>query len=197
MNQLSDDTSHPLEKEKLKKDGWFVQTVPLKVVQAFIQQHHYAAGGSNTATYRHGLFKKGHDECLGVAWWIPPTKSAALATFPEDWQSVLSLSRLALHPSVPKNGASYLLGQSRKLIDKARWRCFVTYADEWQGHEGGIYRADNWKYVGRTKPERTYIKNGVMTARKAGPKTRTHAEMLALGAELIGSFSKHKFVRIN
>lgn len=183
--------------EGLRKGDWFVETVPLKVVQDFIRQHHYAGGGSNTATYRHGLFKKGDDMCLGVAWWIPPTKSAALATFPEDWQSVLSLSRLALHPSVPKNGASFLLGQSRKLIDKARWRCFVTYADEWQGHDGGIYKADNWTYIGRTKPERTYVKDGVMTARKAGPKTRTHSEMLALGAELIGSFSKHKFVRIN
>jgi hypothetical protein len=32
-----------------------------------------------------------------------------------------------------------------------------------------------------------------MLARKAGPRTRTHAEMLELGAECIGSFAKHRF----
>jgi hypothetical protein len=32
-----------------------------------------------------------------------------------------------------------------------------------------------------------------MTARKAGPKTRTHAEMIALGARFEGKFSKARF----
>jgi hypothetical protein len=72
----------------------------------------------------------------------------------------------------------------------------VTYADEWREHTGAIYRADNWGYVGKTRPERTYQIDGRMVARKAGPKTRTHAEMLGLGATLVGSFSKHKFVMV-
>ena len=72
----------------------------------------------------------------------------------------------------------------------------VTYADEWRGHSGAVCRADNWQYQGRTKPERTYQINGRMTARKAGRVTRTHAEMLALGAEMVGAFAKHKFVFI-
>ena len=38
-----------------------------------------------------------------------------------------------------------------------------------------------------------YTLNGRMIARKAGPKTRTHAEMLALGAVCEGAFPKHKF----
>ena len=58
-------------------------------------------------------------------------------------------------------------------------------------------RADNWTYIGKTKPERTYCVDGRMTARKAGGKTRTHAQMLALGADLVGTFAKHKFVKIS
>lgn len=125
-----------------------------------------------------------------------PTKSAALATFPLKWQGVLCLSRLVIVPGMPKNACTFLLAGSRHRIDSKRWPCLVTYADQWQGHSGGIYRADNWDYIGLTKPERTYTLNGRMIARKAGPKTRTHAEMLALGAECIGSFAKHKFVKI-
>lgn len=182
----------------LRREDWEVRTCTLSRGTQLVEELHYAKGAANTATYRHGLFPKGggafESECVGVALWIPPTKSAALATFPENWQGVLSLSRLAIMDDVPKNAASYLIGASMRLIDRKRWPCLVTYADTWQGHSGAIYEATNWHYVGETKPERTYVLNGRMVARKAGPMTRTHAEMLALGAECVGSFPKRKFV---
>ena len=182
---------------RLKKDEWHVETVALKTAQEMVERFHYARGGSNTATYRHGLFRNGSDICMGIAWWIPPTKSAAHATYPKNWLGVLALSRLAIHPDVPKNACSFLLARSVKMIDRGRWPCLVTYADEWQGHSGSIYRACNWNYVGKTKPEAVFVKAGRMVARKAGPKTRTKAEMSELGAELKGRFAKHKYVNIN
>lgn len=184
---------------RLNKSEWEVRPLPnLKFATMLVEKHHYARGASNTAMYLHGLFRRGcifDAQCLGVAWWIPPTKSAALATYPENWQGVLCLSRLVILPDVPKNGATFLLSQSRKQIDRTVWPCLVTYADEWQGHKGTIYLADNWKFVGKTKPERVYIKNGRMRSRKSGPHTRTHAEMLAFGCELVGSYAKFKYVR--
>jgi hypothetical protein len=185
--------------DRLRKTEWEVRPVALEVGQRLTECYHYAAGGSNTATYMHGLFRVGelwNWNCKGVAWWIPPTKSAALATYPQNWEGVLSLSRLVILPGVPKNAATFLLSRSMKLIDRGRWPCLVTYADEWQGHTGRIYRAANWQYAGRTKPEATFVKDGRMVARKAGPTTRTHQEMLELGCELIGRFSKHKYVDI-
>lgn len=184
---------------RLKKGEWDVGHVCINVARRLVEKYHYAKGASNTATYLCGLFPKHaifDEECLGVAWWIPPTRSAAEATYPACWQGVLCLSRLVVAPEVPKNACSFLLARSRKMIDREKWPCLVTYADDWRGHSGGIYRADNWQYVGKTKPERTYVIDGVMTARKAGPNTRTHAEMLELGAVMAGSFAKHKFVRI-
>lgn len=182
----------------LRKKDWEVRPVSLDVARPLVERYHYAAGAANTATYLHGLFPKGafwESECVGIAWWIPPTKSAALATFPANWQGVLCLSRLAIKPEIPTNACTFLIARSRKMIDRNVWPCLVTYADEWRGHKGAVYRADNWRYVGKTKPERVYQINGKMTARKAGPKTRTHAEMLALGATCVGSFAKHKFVQ--
>lgn len=186
-------TSRLLSKE------WEVRTVGMTRAAELVGDFHYSGGAANTATYRHGLFPAGSifdAECLGVAWWIPPTRSAAHATFPSNWKGVLSLSRLAIDPSAPINAASFLMGRSMQLIDRKAWPCFVTYADTWRGHTGAIYLATNWTYAGLTKPERTYVKAGRLMARKAGPKTRTHAEMIALGAECVGSFAKHKFVHI-
>ena len=185
---------------RLRKSEWEVRPVTIGIGRRLVEKFHYAAGASNTATYLHGLFHRGDifdEQCVGVAWWIPPTKSAALATFPLNWQGVLALSRLVIEPGVPQNACSFLLARSRKLINRVAWPCLVTYADEGQGHTGSIYRADNWHYVGKTRPERTYQINGRMTARKAGGKTRTHAEMLAIGAVMIGSFARHKFLRIS
>lgn len=180
----------------LRAREWEVRTIPLADARKLVEEYHYARGGSNTATYRHGLFRVGEDVCMGAAWWIPPTKSSALVTYPANWQGVLALSRLVIHPDAPKNAASFLLAQSRRMVDRSRFPALVTYADEWRGHTGAIYRADNWTYEGRTKPERTYQLEGVMVSRKRGPKTLKHAEMLALGAELVGAFAKHKFTHI-
>lgn len=184
--------------DRLKAKDWVVRPVEISIARRFIQKYHYAKGASNTGTYIHGLFRVNSlfdEEVMGVAWWIPPTKSAAHSTYPENWRGVLALSRLAIAPETPKNACTFLLAGSRKLIDRTLWPCLVTYADDWRGHSGGIYKADNWEYVGKTKAERTYVIDGVMVSRKAGQKTRTHSEMLAMGAEMVGSHWKHKFVQ--
>ena len=180
----------------LKKADYEVKTVPLSVCREMVAEYHYAKTGSNTATFRHGLFLKTSPEiCLGVAWWIPPTKSAALANYPKNWKAVLVLSRLVVHPDVPQNAASFLIMRSVNLIRKdSRWEYLLTYADEWQKHSGAIYKATNWQPRGKTAPEATWVDvKGRMVSRKAGPHTRTKDEMLALGHKMIGRFSRHRF----
>ena len=177
------------------KAEYEAREIPLADMRAFVQQYHYAKGGSNTATHRFGLFRKESPDLLGIAWWLPPTKSAALSTYPANWKRVLSLSRLAVRPEVPKNACSFLIGYCTRFLKKeGKWEFLVTYADTWRGHTGAIYRAAGWTYMGLTKPERFYItSDGMMVSRKAGPKTRTHSEMLALGHTCVGSFAKHKY----
>jgi hypothetical protein len=176
---------------RLKAEEWMICDAALDRALDLVRQFHYARGAANTATHLHGLYRRSDLQLMGIAWWIPPTKTAALAWWPEA-NEVLSLSRLVLSPAVPKNGATFLLAGSVKRLDP-RWRCLITYADTWRNHTGHIYRACGWEYLGLTKAERTYVKDGVMIARKAGPRTRTHAEMLAIGAECIGSFARHRF----
>jgi hypothetical protein len=185
--------------DRLHKEDWEVRHVCHNFAKRFMAKYHYAGGGSNTAIYTHGLFRKGDifdEQCQGVAWWLAPTRAAAEATYPENWQGVLSLSRLAIAPDVPANACTFLLARSRRMIDRKVWPCLVTYADEREGHTGAIYRADNWIYVGTTKATPGYRIGTKLTARKAGPKTRTHAEMMALGAVFLGNHPKHKFIRV-
>lgn len=183
----------------LNKADWWVRPCSLERTQELVEKYHYAAGGSNTRVYTHGVYPRDavwEADCIAVAWWIPPTKSAALAAHPTDWNGVLSLSRLVAVPTAPKNTCSFLIRHSMRQIDRKRWPCLLTFADEWQEHEGTIYKATGWTEAGWTKPERCYVKNGRMTSRKAGPVTRTHKQMLALGCVCIGSFRKKRFTHI-
>lgn len=182
----------------LHKDNYSVRIVELKTCQAMVRRYHRQGGGSNTATFRHGLFHNDcpdEDCCMGIAWWIPPTKGAAIATYSGDWRRVLSLTRLVCIPDAPRNSASFLLSRSINMIKKdKRWECLVTYASQRFGHNGAIYKATNWERVGMTKPEATWVdREGQYVARKAGPKTRTKAEMEELGYEMIGRFAKIKY----
>jgi len=180
---------------KFKASDYEVRSIKHSIGKSFIIEHHYAKGCSNTQVYGHGLFKKGEEELLGVAMWLPPTRVACESVNREDWKKVLSLTRLAIHPTVPTNGASFLIAASIKLIKKdGRFKTLVTYADEGQNHKGMIYKATNWVYVGRTGPYVKWVNGeGKQTSAKA-TKNRTVAEMISLGMKRVGSYHKHKFV---
>lgn len=182
----------------LRRADYFVDSAPMQACSELVGALHYAGGGPNTATFRHGLYRVDNFmECLGIAWWLPPTRPAAEYAWPQNWLGVLTLSRLVIDPLVPQNGASFLLGQSVRLIRQdPRWQCLVTYADEAEGHTGAIYRAAGWEEYGRTSPEPRWIDaHGRMVARKAGPTTRTAAEMRALGCRIAGVSCKIRFRR--
>lgn len=147
--------------DRLRKTDWEVRAISLAEARAFIEQHHYAKGGSNTRTFTHGLF------------------------------------RMAISPGAPKNACSFLLARSVRAIElDGRFVSLVTYADESREHTGLVYRASGWTYVGRTAAESKWLtSDGRMVARKAGGRTRTQADMVALGHRKEGSFRKHKFVK--
>jgi hypothetical protein len=78
-----------------------------------------------------------------------------------------------------------------------RFECLITYASERFGHSGAIYKATNWEALGYTKPEAAWgDSRGFEVARKAGPKTRTKADMIALGYHLLGRFRKLKYRKV-
>jgi len=185
-----------MDHSHLAKEDYFIAPISQALAKSLVEQHHYSKGGSNTAVYRHGLFHiDAPDICLGVAWWLPPTKVAAQSVH-DDWRRVLSLTRLVVVPGVPTNGASFLMARSIREIQRTGdWTALVTYADEGQGHTGAIYKATNWTYKGIRPGHAVWVDStGRHVAKKAGPRTRKNAEMLELGYTNTGATRKHKFV---
>ena len=185
------------QSDHARKEDYRVEDTSLQSARELVEEFHYARGGSNTRTFSHGLFERATDRLVGVAWWIPPTKSAALSVS-EDWRGVLSLTRLVVVPDQPTNCASLLLGASMKRIKKdGRFHTLLTYADEGEGHTGAIYLATNWTPLGLRPGDPRYIHpdTGRHVARKAGGKTRTRREMEDLGYIWTPPTRKYKFVK--
>lgn len=176
-----------------RRHDYTIADVPHAEGAEFIRTHHYAKGCSKTAVFMHGLRRDGR--LVGVAQWLPPTRVCAESVNKEKWRDVLSLSRLAVHPDEPQNAASLLIGASIRLIRRAgRWCDLVTFADFSQGHEGTIYKATNWTYVGKTKAYPRWVSSEGQQVAVLATKSRTKAEMEALGYSIAGHFPKHKFV---
>lgn len=179
--------------ETFHKSDYEIRTIPLAEARLLVEKYHYAKSCSNTAVFKHGLFRKDSDEILGVALWLPPTRPAALWV-DTNWKGVLSLTRLVIVPGVPTNAASFLMAASIREIRKdVRWTALVTYADTAQGHTGAIYRAANWEYRGEVKGHPVWKDaDGRQVSTKA-TVNRTYPQMLELGYVRFPALPKIKF----
>lgn len=179
-----------------RKQDYFVASVTdVGEAKHLIAAEHYAGGYSNTFVYLHGLYRVKDCALLGAAQWLPPTRPAAQTVNPRQWTRVLSLSRLVVHPDVPKNAASFLLGRSIRIIRQdGKWVSLVTFACESQGHIGIIYQATNWIFVGKTKPTDLWVDAGGKQVSRLSTKTRNKKTMLSKNFHVKGRYRKNKYV---
>ena len=95
----------------------------------------------------------------GVVVYGQPSPSIQKFSFIERDFRLYELSRLVIQTD-RKNAASFLVGNSLKMLDKPC--AVVSYADTAHNHCGFVYQATNWIYTGSTKShDHTYIVDGV------------------------------------
>lgn len=126
-----------------------------KRVMDFLKKWHYSdyvnLQHKETFTlWRPGNF--GIPEMIGVCIYTRPAgPSAGQSYWPQAPDKVLELRRLCLVDDTPKNAESFFVGWTIRWLKKnTDWEFILSYADEGQGHSGVIYRASNFKYLGKT-----------------------------------------------
>jgi len=136
-----------------------VRDVSLQTVRPLIERNHYTHSTPAAASRAFGVYLGRRLE--GAAVLTPGARNAhriLVAAEPED---VITLSRLWLSDRLPKNAESRVLGVViRTLRREGRHKALVTFADPAVGHDGTIYRAAGFRYLGRTEPESTLIIDG-------------------------------------
>jgi len=194
----------PEGKDVARRSAYTVERAEHYEVVLLIRQHHYSKSCSKTGLCWKMLDTMG---CIvGAAMFLPPMP--ATATFIEraaaqagrtcQWRRVIGLHRLVVLPEQPQNVASMLISSAlRDLKRSKRWDAVVTYADVGAGHTGQVYRACNAEYLGVTGTANHWMDDsGKFISDRIGSsqRTRTDAQMRALGYTLKVSPAKHRFV---
>lgn len=98
-------------------------------------------------SYAFGLVSKSNGRVVGVVTYGVSPSSTLLKGIcgPEEAKNVYELNRLWVEDFVAKNGESFLVASSMKLLDR---EIIVSFADTSRGHIGYIYQAANFIYTG-------------------------------------------------
>jgi hypothetical protein len=159
--------------EKLK-DEFDVEPAKRADVEVFVKRHYlktFPAGIKRIyAIYQKQLEGR---HMVGMIIYGTPFMTAPKFLAPEvQPQEVLELKRLYIDDIGIKNLESYVIGQSLNLLkrDEPTIKVVLTFADDIQGHVGGIYQATNAIYLGKSetgKHKYAYILRGNLDAIQA------------------------------
>jgi hypothetical protein len=122
-----------------------VEPLDYQTATAIIVEKHYLHRKA-PCSHAFGLFDT-ENRIVGVVMYGVSPSSTLLKGVcgPDEWQNVYELTRLWVDDSVPKNGESFLIGNSINKLDR---EIIVSYADSSQEHIGYVYQATNFIYTG-------------------------------------------------
>jgi hypothetical protein len=141
------------------KQNYYIATLSYKVAISIIIEKHYLHRQA-PCSFAFGLFDKKNDEIVGVVIYGTPSSAPLRMGICgiEEKDNVIELTRLWVDDKVPKNGESFLIGNTIKKINK---EIVVSYAEINQGHLGVVYQATNWYYTGLSAKRTNWTIEGI------------------------------------
>ena len=134
-----------------------VAPASLKAVRGFIERHHYSKSENGVkVTQCFEVTSEGYGQVGAVLFGQMST--TAWRKFGAAEVEVLELRRLVLSDLPGHNSESYVVGWCLRWIKKnlPAVKCVVSYADPMHGHDGTIYRASNFEYLGTTPDDKGF-----------------------------------------
>lgn len=128
------------------KDKYYIKEIDYQTAMKIVVENHYLHRKC-PCSHAFGLFDISTKEIKGVITFGVPCSSTLLKGICgiEEMHNVYELNRLWVSDDVPRNGESYLIGNTIKMLDK---QIIVSFADTSKGHIGYVYQATNFIYCG-------------------------------------------------
>jgi very-short-patch-repair endonuclease len=138
-------------------DNTKTKTSRFTLYEEFLNSFHYAQHGRK-AKICFGAFI--NDILIAVCKFSGVIRREVATTLNRKTCEVLELDRFCIHPLYhKKNFASWFMTRAIKLTFEAfpAIIALVSFVDTTYGHDGTIYKASNWTFVGKVKPDYYYI----------------------------------------
>lgn len=134
----------------MKIKDMIVLTCQRSEIKDFIETWHYTK--SINGLMSDYCFKLSYDgEIIGAMIYGRVAMANAWKKYVDDPNDLIELRRLCCIDNTPKNTESYFIGKTlRYLKNNTDIKTVVSYADSMQGHKGIIYKASNFRYLGKT-----------------------------------------------
>jgi hypothetical protein len=129
-------------------------------VQSFIETHHYSKSINGCiADYCFSLNYE--DVMIGAAFFGRMAMAGQWKKYGAVESDVIELRRLCCIDDTPKNTESFFIGAMLRWLKKhTPHKVVVSYADAEHGHTGTIYKASNFKYLGRAAGAKIIVHDG-------------------------------------
>lgn len=139
------------------------------------------------------------EKIMGVICYGTPSSAPLRSGIcgPKYAGSVIELTRLWVDDSVPKNGESYLIGNTLSDCGK---EIVVSFADSAQGHVGIVYQATNWIYTGLSAKRTSWHVDGIDRHGQTFADKHTAQEIREMYGDrfrLVERSRKHRYIFIN
>jgi len=129
-------------------------------IRDFVEKYHYSKNINGViADYS---FKLTHNnKLIGAMIYGKIAMANVWKKYTETQDDLTELRRLCCIDDTPKNTESYFIGKTLRYLKKnTEIKTVISYADDTYGHSGIIYKASNFKLIGKTKPGKVIIYKG-------------------------------------
>lgn len=177
-------------------EAYSIKRISYREAMRIVVANHYLHRKC-ASSHSFGLFLDG--DIKGVICYGTPSSAPLRNTLcgPENALNVAELMRLWVCDSVPRNGESYLIGNTLRHCGK---EVVVSYAEVAMGHVGTVYQATNWIYTGLSARRRQFKIEGVTTHCQRLADMHTAQELREIYGDRFAYEwrpPKHRYVWIN
>ena len=147
--------------EIIKVSDFTIEPVPRSAIQSFVEKWHYSHSTNGVQHTQCFALFDGMTMIGAMIYALPSMKATAAKYNPINPLRCWELRRLCCIDDTPTNTESYFIGKTlRWLRQNTKIEVIISYADLEQGHEGVIYKASNFYYLGQTGKGQSLMVDG-------------------------------------
>tara|TARA_R110000868_G_C10830433_1_gene759344 strand:- start:79 stop:729 length:651 start_codon:yes stop_codon:yes gene_type:complete len=159
-NSLTDLLYSEIDCRDVSVKNFTVSLTTIQVVKDFIETWHYSSNVNGLRiSHVFGLYYQ--NNLIGAMIYGPLGMANTWKKYVNGEKEIVELRRLCCIDNTPKNTESYFIGKTLRWLKRnTDYKMVISYADTFHNHEGIIYKASNFNYLGLTSKGRVIDYNG-------------------------------------